>query len=140
MQVAPALAPVTWNTAGDPSEAFSGVVVTVPDVQVRATGTVATLFGMKSLITVIDALLRASANRVQSGATPGGHADATGLVRRVAQLAPSFRCGAGRPGTGASHSETPRELTLGCVQRRGAHRTRRVRSVQPPAPSRHCSG
>ena len=34
------------------------MVLTVPDVQVNATGTVAALSGMKSLITVIDALLR----------------------------------------------------------------------------------
>ena len=58
MQVVPGLAPVTVNIAGDPSTALSGVVVTVPEVQVRATGTVATLFGMKSLWTAIVSLLR----------------------------------------------------------------------------------
>ena len=46
------------NTAGDPSAAFSGEVVTVPEVQVRLTGTVATLFGMKSLLTAMVSLLR----------------------------------------------------------------------------------
>jgi hypothetical protein len=43
------------NTAGAASEALSGVVITVPDVHVSATGTVATLLGMKSLFTVIVA-------------------------------------------------------------------------------------
>ena len=40
------------------SEAFSGVAVTVPEVQVSLTGTVATLFGMKSLWTAMVLLLR----------------------------------------------------------------------------------
>ena len=53
MQVAPGLAPVTVNTAGDASDAFNREVVTVPEVQVRTTGTVATLFGRKSLLTTI---------------------------------------------------------------------------------------
>ena len=35
--------PVTVKIAGVDSEAFNGVVVTVPEVQVRLTGTVATL-------------------------------------------------------------------------------------------------
>ena len=46
------------NNAGDPSAALSSEVVTVPEVHVRATGTVATLFGMKSLLTAIVSLLR----------------------------------------------------------------------------------
>ena len=57
VQVAPGLAPVTVKTAGVDSDAFSGVAVTVPEVQVRATGTVATLFGMKSLWTAMVSLL-----------------------------------------------------------------------------------
>ena len=40
------------------SDALSGVTVTVPEVQVRLTGTVATLFGMKSLLTAMVSLLR----------------------------------------------------------------------------------
>lgn len=55
VQVAPALAPVTWNTAGAPTAAFSGVLVTVPEVQLSATGTVAAEVGMKFLFTVIEA-------------------------------------------------------------------------------------
>ena len=49
--------PVTVNTAGAASDAFSGVCVTDPDVQVSATDTAAALFGMKSLFTVTVALL-----------------------------------------------------------------------------------
>jgi hypothetical protein len=51
-QVAPALKPVTVNTAGEPSEAFVGEVATDPLVHVSETLTVAALFGMKSLLTV----------------------------------------------------------------------------------------
>ena len=40
------------------SDALSGVAVTVPEVQVRLTGTDATLFGMKSLWTAMVSLLR----------------------------------------------------------------------------------
>ena len=57
VQVAPGRAPVTVKTAGVDSDAFSGVAVTVPEVQVSLTGTVATLFGMKSLWTTTVSLL-----------------------------------------------------------------------------------
>ena len=57
VQVAPGLAPVTVNTAGDPSAALNGEAVTVPESQTRVTGTVAALFGMKSLLTAIVSLL-----------------------------------------------------------------------------------
>ena len=49
------MAPPTVNTAGDPSDAFSGVLLTVPEVQVRAIGTAAALSGTKFLLTVIAA-------------------------------------------------------------------------------------
>ena len=41
MHVAPAVAPVTVNTAGVDMDAFCGELPTVPEVQVSATGTVA---------------------------------------------------------------------------------------------------
>ena len=59
VQVVPGLAPVTVNTAGVDSDALSGVAVTVPEVQVSLTGTVATLFGVKSFLTVTVLLLSA---------------------------------------------------------------------------------
>ena len=55
--MAPGIAPVTWNTAGLPTAAFSGVVVTEPEVQLSPIGTVAALLGTKLLLTVIDAPL-----------------------------------------------------------------------------------
>jgi hypothetical protein len=45
------------NTAGAPSAAFNGEMVIVHELQLRVTGTVARLFGMKSLSTTIVSLL-----------------------------------------------------------------------------------
>jgi hypothetical protein len=45
------------NTAGTASDAFSGEDVTVPELQLSVTGTDATLFGVKSLLTKIVSLL-----------------------------------------------------------------------------------
>jgi hypothetical protein len=55
VQVAPARAPPTRNTAAAASEKFAGAVVTVPEVQLKAIGTDAGSFGTKSLLTVIVA-------------------------------------------------------------------------------------
>jgi hypothetical protein len=52
VHVAPSANPVTVNTAGFDSEAFSGDLSGVPDVQERLTSTCAELFGTKSFFTV----------------------------------------------------------------------------------------
>ena len=58
MQVGLPVYPVSVNSAGEPSAALALAGLTVPDVQLSDTLTLAPLFGMKSLLTLNWAVLR----------------------------------------------------------------------------------